>query len=217
MRNQHQRHAAVFLQGAQQIQNLRLDGHIQRGGGFVCNQQARVAGNGHGDHHALVHAARHLVRVVVQARTGGRDTNLLQQLGGAFACTGLVHLQVQAQHFHQLKADGEARVQAGRRVLENHGHVLAHQGAALGVGQAQQVVPRKTQPVGADTARVANQSHQRHHGDAFPGTRLPDDAQHFTFVKLQADAVHGVHYRALGGKLHAEVVYLKQCHGCLIV
>jgi hypothetical protein len=45
-------------------QDLRLDGHVERGGRLVGDQQRRVAGQRHGDHHALAHAARQLVRVL---------------------------------------------------------------------------------------------------------------------------------------------------------
>ncbi len=53
-----------------QFQNLGLDGHIQRRGRLVGDQQPRVAGEGHGDHGALAHAAGKLVRILVEALLG---------------------------------------------------------------------------------------------------------------------------------------------------
>ncbi|UGA37136.1 hypothetical protein JOS77_23880 [Chromobacterium haemolyticum] len=46
-----------FLQVRDQLQDLLLDGHVQRGGGFVGNQQLGFAGDRHRDHHPLLLAA----------------------------------------------------------------------------------------------------------------------------------------------------------------
>ena len=62
MGDEHEAHARVFLQLHQKLEDLRLDGDVEGGGRFVRNQQLRTAGDGHGDHHALVHAARELMR-----------------------------------------------------------------------------------------------------------------------------------------------------------
>ena len=81
--DEHQRHAALLLQAAQQIEDLRLDRHVERRRRLVGDQQARIAGDRHRDHHALVHAARQLVRKVVEPARGGRNADLLQQLDRA--------------------------------------------------------------------------------------------------------------------------------------
>ena len=59
--DQQQRHAQALLQGFEQQQDLALHGHVQRGGGFVGDQQFRLAGQGHGDHHPLALAAGQLM------------------------------------------------------------------------------------------------------------------------------------------------------------
>ena len=46
------------------LQYLGLDGHIQSRGGLVGNQKLRVAGQGHGDDHTLLHSAGELVGVL---------------------------------------------------------------------------------------------------------------------------------------------------------
>jgi hypothetical protein len=45
------------LQLAHQVEDLRLNRHIERRGRFVGDQQIGLAGEGHRDHHALPHAA----------------------------------------------------------------------------------------------------------------------------------------------------------------
>ena len=51
-----------LLEVGDQVEDLRLDGDVERGGRLVGDQQLRFAGERHRDQHALAHAARHLVR-----------------------------------------------------------------------------------------------------------------------------------------------------------
>jgi hypothetical protein len=64
---------------AQQIQNLRLDRHVERGGRFVGHEQFRLARQRHGDHHALLHAAGHLERIIFDARFRRGNADQFQQ------------------------------------------------------------------------------------------------------------------------------------------
>ncbi|MOA12453.1 hypothetical protein D3C78_1324480 [compost metagenome] len=59
-------HAAFLLQVADEIEDLRLHRHIQRGGRFIGNQHVRIVGERHGDHHTLSLAAGKLVRILFQ-------------------------------------------------------------------------------------------------------------------------------------------------------
>ena len=56
-----------LLQALHQVEDLRLRGHVERGRRLVGDQQVGVVDERHRDHHALAHAARELVRVVVDA------------------------------------------------------------------------------------------------------------------------------------------------------
>ena len=55
-----------------QLQDLRLDRHVQGGRGFVRQDELRVARQRYGDHDALAHPAGELVRIVLEslARSG---------------------------------------------------------------------------------------------------------------------------------------------------
>ena len=68
------------LQEPDQRQDLRLDRHVERGGRLVGDQQPRLAGKRHGDHHALAHAARQLVRILRRTPIGSRNVHQPQQL-----------------------------------------------------------------------------------------------------------------------------------------
>jgi hypothetical protein len=61
----------LLLELGDQLQDLRLDGDVERGGRFVGDEQLRLARERHRDQHALAHAARHLVRVLLDALASG--------------------------------------------------------------------------------------------------------------------------------------------------
>ena len=60
-------------QPPQQLDDLRLERDVERARRLVGDQQRRLEQQRHRDHDALPHAARELVRVVVQALGGVRD------------------------------------------------------------------------------------------------------------------------------------------------
>ena len=68
------------LQLLEQVKDLALDGDIERGRRFVGDQQLRVAGERHGDHDALAHAAGKLVRIGAQRACGRRNAHEVEQL-----------------------------------------------------------------------------------------------------------------------------------------
>ncbi len=79
------RHAELVLQPLQQLEDLRLDGHVERGGRLVGDEQRRAAGERHRDHHPLSHATRELVRILGGALLRGGDAHLPEQFDGARA------------------------------------------------------------------------------------------------------------------------------------
>jgi hypothetical protein len=84
VRDEEHAHAHLLLQLADELKDLRLDRHVERGGGLVGDQELRLAGERHRDHHALAHAARELVRKAVEhvARFGNaHEFEHAQRLG----------------------------------------------------------------------------------------------------------------------------------------
>ena len=69
------RGAELRAQGAHQLEDLRLDGDVERGGRLVGDQQLRIAGERHGDHHPLAHPAAQLMRIVARPLLGRRDAH----------------------------------------------------------------------------------------------------------------------------------------------
>ena len=93
----------------EQRQDLRLDRDVERGGRLVGDQQRRVAGHRERDHHALAHAARHLVRIVVHAaprRRGSRPAPASPRR--ASSPRRAAEPQMQPHRLGDLLADGAA-------------------------------------------------------------------------------------------------------------
>ena len=63
--------AEVALQRSQQVEDLRLNGDVERGRRFIGDEQLRAADEGHGNHHPLAQAARELVRILLRSDARG--------------------------------------------------------------------------------------------------------------------------------------------------
>ncbi len=55
--DEHDRGSHFFPELAHQLQDLCLNGYVQRCGGLVRDKKARLAGNSHGDHDSLAHTS----------------------------------------------------------------------------------------------------------------------------------------------------------------
>ena len=132
-------HLVLRAQTAQQRHDLGLHGDVERGGGLVGDQHARVERDGHRDQKALPHAAGELVGVGVQPRLGLRDADAGHQLDGLGLAVLGAHALVDPERFGQLGSHGVERVERGERVLEHDGEFGARHLAALRTACAEQV------------------------------------------------------------------------------
>ncbi len=81
VRDQHHGEAEFVAQPHQQLDDLGLHRHVERGGRLVGDQQPRAAGERHRDEHALALAAGQLVRVAAQGALGDRPTSSSSSAG----------------------------------------------------------------------------------------------------------------------------------------
>ena len=119
------RHVLGRLQPGKEFEDLGLDGDVERGGGFVCDQQIGAIGQRHGDHHPLPLPARELVRIGTEARFGLWYAHLLQQIDDARPRRRPAQPLVQGKAFGQLLFQRVQRVERGHRLLEDEGDVVA--------------------------------------------------------------------------------------------
>ena len=93
VRDDDERDVELARQVLHQLQDLRLDGDVERGGRFVGDHQLRIAGQPDRDHDALAHAAGELVRILVEPAFGVGDADQRQQLDGARARLRVGHAE----------------------------------------------------------------------------------------------------------------------------
>ena len=101
-----------------EVEDLGLDGHVEGAGGLVGDEDLGVAGEAHGDHHALAHAAGELVRILVDALLGAGDARELEHLDGLLLGRLLVEPLVEHDGLDHLGRDAEEGIQGGHRILE---------------------------------------------------------------------------------------------------
>jgi hypothetical protein len=118
--DQDQPHVASRLEGCKQVQYLCLDGHVERSGRLVCNQQPWRVRNRGRDHGALTLATRQLMRIGASTLPWVGQAHVRQQPDCACRCFGPRGLMMRADRFRHLVADPVHRIEAAARILEHH-------------------------------------------------------------------------------------------------
>ena len=132
-------HARLSLQVLDQAHDFSLHGDIEGRGGLVGDEDARLAGERHGNRHTLSHAAGELMWVLAQPQGRVRNTNSRQELLGALAGPGLRDGEMTANHFRDLPAYRQNRVEGRERILEDNRDLSTTDGIEFRGSQIQQI------------------------------------------------------------------------------
>ena len=196
MRDEHDRGVDLVLEVAEQVEDLRLDRHVEGRGGLVGDDDLGVAGERHGDHDALAHAAGELVREHLGDALGVRDADHLDRLDGALADLGLgLALAVmQGDDLVDLVADAEDRVERRHGLLEDHrDHVAAQvlHVVAVDLGDVVGLVAEVQADLAGDdlALRTLQKLHERERRDRLAAAGLAHDAHDLPLRDLEAHAV----------------------------
>ena len=136
------------------VEHLRLHRDVERRGRLVGDQQVRLGDQHHGDHHALAHAARNLVRIELRDALGIVDAHRFQHRAHALGDVAAPELLVRQQRLGDLRADRHDRVEREFRVLHDHRDAGAANGAHLPFRKREQIDAVEGQAVGGDAARA---------------------------------------------------------------
>ena len=192
MRDQDDRGAELLLQFQDQIEDLRLDRHVQRGRRLVGDQHPRVAGERHRDHRPLPHAAGELVRVFARPLCRLGDFDELQHLDGFLVGGGLREILVQPQRFGDLVADRQHRVERGHRLLKDHRNVVAADIAHFVFVELQQVFPLQRDRAADDLSwRIGDQPHDRQRRHRLAAAGFADYCQGLAAPQRERDVIYG--------------------------
>ena len=209
MRDKDRRRTELLLQIAHHLKYLRLNGHIQRSRRLVRQKQARFERQRDGDHHALLHAAGELMRIFILARR--RNADHLQDLFDAFFDLQLLHIRlVLTDGFSDLLAHLEDRIQAGHRVLKDHGDLRAADRTHIRFRAFEQVAPLKIDLAGCDlTDALGQQPHDGERRGRLARAGLAYQPQRFALIELERNAVERVNVVLLRVIDHGKVAYLR--------
>ena len=201
--------AVLLFKLVHQLQYLRLDGHVQRRGGLVRDQQLGLAGQRHGDHHALPHAAGQLMGILLGHGLGVGYLDVLQHLDHLFPGLIFIHALMDHEGLGHLLFHREHRVQAGHGLLENHRNIVAADLIHIGAAQLGQLPPVKHDAAGFNVAVAVQQLQDAHGGHALARARFTHNAQGTAGFHAVAHAVHGLYGTALGGKEGMQILKFK--------
>ncbi|OQB03056.1 MAG: hypothetical protein BWY25_00170 [Chloroflexi bacterium ADurb.Bin222] len=189
MRDHQDGDAELVAEFAELVQQLGLDDHVQRGGGFVGDDEIGVKHQAQADHHPLAHTAGELVRIIPQppfldAQPADQGTRPLQ--GRLSRGMRLVDLD----GFHQVLVHALNRVERGHRVLEDHADAATAKIAQPTIVKLQNVLALKEDLTGELRLRGGHPQ-QRFAQRALATAGFADQADDFAFVEIKRDVVHG--------------------------
>ena len=208
VRHKEDRAIETVLQLAQQMDDLRLERHVERRRRFVGDQQRRVHHQRHGDAYSLAHATGKLVRVLVEPRDRVRDADETEHVGGAALLFGVRRVEP-VEDVDHLGADGDDRIEGGHRVLENHRDLLAAQVAQFVIGHAQNVGTLERHGAAVDDSVGGQEPQQRVDKRRLAAAGFADDADNLVLGHRQVDVAQGPHGAAQGPVADRQVADLE--------
>src|SRR5262245_52516900 len=190
VRHEDQRHTGLALDVLEQVEVLRLDRHVEVGGGLVGDDQARAAGERDRADDALAHAAAHLVGIVAHPPLGRRNPDGLQQVLHARPQRPAPQLLMEERGLGDLPEDREKRVQRSHRILEDHGDPPPAHAAQLAPALARQLFALEAHAAAHDACGPRQEADDRETGRRLAAARLADEPERLAFTEREAHAVY---------------------------
>jgi hypothetical protein len=170
---------------AQEVDDLRLDRHVERRHGLVAHDEARLDGERARDAHALALAAGEFVRIA--ARVLRREPDEAQDLGDSLAAASFGE-PVQRERLVERLRDGHARIERRERILEDHGQRAAH--------FPQRILVERREVASLESARCPTSARGAQHEASrrrLPAPRFADERKRLAGIDVEAHAIHRVH------------------------
>ena len=144
VRDEDERHRIRTAEITEDLEDLRLDNHVQGGRGLVCDEHLRIQDKAERDHDALSHPSRELVGVVFDA--GLWNPHRSKHFDGpSDRLRGRNGSVVGANRLHEVILDRHERVEARHRVLEDQCDLLSTETTVVRLREADQLPPSESE------------------------------------------------------------------------
>ncbi len=187
--DQQDRHAQPSLQALQQLQEAFLHGDVESRGRFVGDQQLRLAGQRHGQHHPLPLAAGELVRIGLEQTSRLFQAGQFEQFQHPLAQRGATQATMQAQALADLAYDALQWIERGHRLLEHHADALPTNRQQCLRRQGEQFLAVQAHAA-AQARRARQQAQQGVGGLRLAGAGLADQGQGLAGAQAEVDPLH---------------------------
>ena len=210
VRHKHGRRPKPLLHLAQQVEDLRLNRHVERRCRLVGEENRRRAREGDGHDGALAHAAGEVVRAELHALLRSVDADKAHQLQHP-----LPHgrarkpRRVDAHGLGDLAADRHRRVERGHGILKHHGKQPPAQLLQLALGLSHKLLPAHADASGLDARHVRQQPHDTLAEDALAAAGLAHDGEYLPLPQREAHAAHGLHLARRRVKAHRQIFHFQ--------
>ena len=165
--------------------------------GSSAISSAGLAGQRDGDHHALLHAARQLERILVDAAARHRACPPRRAVRSTRLPHGVARAAPYgAQHFRDLRAHGHHRIQAGARAPGRSSPMrLPRTSRIADSGSASRSCPSSRTAPADDAAGIGQQAHDRQRGHRFAAAGLAQQREGLAAHDAKRHAVDRAHDR----------------------
>src|SRR5471032_2279455 len=201
-------------QAHEEVEDLRLGGHVQRRGRFVGDQQVRIEGQGHGDHHPLALTAGQFERISLAQPQRVRQADITEQIDHPLLTHPGRTLTMGTQGFIDLPTHAQQWIERTHRLLEHHTEGPAAQLAHPLLVAPGQVLAAKTQAATLDVQGRRQQAQQRLGQHRLAGTRLTDQAQALPRRQRQRQVIQRM--AAVGPRGQGDTQLLDAQQGCAL-
>ena len=204
-------HVVPRLKLPDQLQDFGLHGHVERGRRLVGDQEFRVVGDRHRDHHALPLPAGELMRILLEPRLRLGDAHFLQEVERAGERLLLGQALMQDDRLGDLAADPIDRVQRRHRLLEDHRDAVAADVEHLPLAELVDARPREQHAAFAGNVRRPRQElHDGARRHRLAGARFADQRQRLAAVDVEGHVLDRLDLGLVELEGHREVLDLDQ-------
>ena len=209
VRDEKEGQAPRRAQPIEQLEHLRRNCRVERGRRLVRDQDRGVRRQGHCQKGPLLKTSRESMGVFGQAAHGIRESHLAEPFDRDSTRLAAVDVPVNANCFHDLRADRDDRIECASRLLENERDLPTPDAPPLLFPRAGEL-PAAEPDLAGRSRSVRRQADERPRRQRLSAAALSDDGQGLAGLEVEAHPVDRGCDSTAGGDLDTEVPDLEK-------